>query len=46
MRKWNQQDGLANLSVDEAYSTWETWLLIDNQSASAHCLQLRITLAE
>ena len=46
MREWKQQDGLANLSIDEAHSTWETRLLIDDHSASAQRLQRRVALTE
>lgn len=44
--KWHQQHGLTNFRIREAHPAWGAWLLIDNEAACAHCLQLLIALTE
>ncbi len=46
MRERNEEDGLANLSVDEAHPTWETRFLVDDHPPSAQRLQRRVAPTE
>jgi hypothetical protein len=46
MDEWNKQHGLSDLSVGETDPTWESRLLVDDDSSTTYCLQLFVALPE